>query len=83
MVVPTADSDFCHTTVESGWLTTEQMTHAAMHYKLGRSRSGETIFWMIDEWGKALTGDVQGFPLLLKLLDAREMLSVQVHPDDA
>ena len=31
MVVPTDDSDFCHTAVESGWLTKEQMTHAAMH----------------------------------------------------
>ena len=59
MVVPTADSDFCYTAVESGWLTAEQMTHAAMHYKLGRSRSGRTIFWMIDEWGKCLgIGDV-------------------------
>ena len=58
MVVPTADSDFCHTTVESGWLTTEQMTHAAMHYRLGRSRSGKTIFWMIDEWGKVRDGRI-------------------------
>ncbi|MBO4298891.1 MAG: mannose-6-phosphate isomerase [Clostridia bacterium] len=38
---------------------------------------------VIDEWGRDLTGDAEGFPLLLKLLDAREMLSVQVHPDDA
>ena len=58
MVEPTDDSDFCHTTVESGWLTTEQMTHAAMHYKLGRSRSGKTIFWMIDEWGKVRDGRI-------------------------
>ena len=58
MVVPTADSDFCHTVVESGWLTTEQMTHAAMHYRLGRSRSGKTIFWMIDEWGKVRDGRI-------------------------
>ena len=58
MVEPTDDSDFCHTAVESGWLTTEQMTHAAMHYKLGRSRSGKTIFWMIDEWGKVRDGRI-------------------------
>ena len=58
MVVPTADSDFCHTAIESGWLTTEQMTHAAMHYRLGRSRSGKTIFWMIDEWGKVRDGRI-------------------------
>lgn len=36
----------------------------------------------IEQWGHDLTGNVEGFPLLLKLLDAREMLSVQVHPDD-
>ena len=41
MVVPTDDSDFCHTAVEREWLTKEQMTHAAMHYRPGRSRSGK------------------------------------------
>jgi len=30
-----------------------------------------------------LAGRFQRFPLLLKFLDAREMLSVQVHPSDA
>ena len=58
MVVPTDDSDFCHTAVESGWLTKEQMTHAAMHYRLGCSRSGRTIFWMIDEWGRVRDGRI-------------------------
>jgi mannose-6-phosphate isomerase len=39
---------------------------------------------MIERWGEALTGKYEGeFPLLLKLLDARDMLSVQVHPGDA
>ena len=38
---------------------------------------------MIELWGEALTGPMQGeFPLLLKLLDAKETLSVQVHPGD-
>ena len=35
-----------------------------------------------EKWGEALSGS-QDFPLLLKLLDARETLSVQVHPGDA
>ena len=35
-----------------------------------------------EKWGEALSGS-QEFPLLLKLLDARETLSVQVHPGDA
>ena len=38
---------------------------------------------MAEIWGESLTGKIQGaFPLLLKLLDARETLSVQVHPTD-
>jgi len=45
--------------------------------------AGLTLTEVIGKWGKDLTGDVEGFPLLLKLLDARDMLSVQVHPDDA
>jgi len=45
--------------------------------------TGMNLATVLEKWGKDLTGDVEGFPLLLKLLDAREMLSVQVHPDDA
>ncbi len=40
----------------------------------------------IDTVGKAVLGwkcsPLQSFPLLMKLIDARENLSVQVHPDD-
>lgn len=46
--------------------------------------AGKTLSRMIDLWGEDLTGKIDGeFPLLLKLIDARETLSVQVHPDDA
>jgi mannose-6-phosphate isomerase len=46
--------------------------------------AGLPVSAAIERWGSALTGlDGGAFPLLLKLLDAREMLSVQVHPDDA
>ena len=40
---------------------------------------------LLSKYGEALVGTkVQGpFPLLLKLLDARDRLSVQVHPGDA
>lgn len=58
MVEPTADSDFCHLIAAKGWLTEEQTTHAAMHYRLGRSKSGRTIFWMIDEWGIVRDGRI-------------------------
>ena len=45
------DSDFCRETVARGWLTEQQMAHAASRYCLGKSRSGKCIFWMIDELG--------------------------------
>ncbi len=46
---------------------------------------GTQLSRLIERYGKALTGtDIKGdFPLLLKLIDAREALSVQVHPGDA
>ena len=48
---------------------------------------GKTISRLAEEWGADLLGRAplfEGrFPLLLKYLDAREHLSVQVHPDEA
>ena len=45
--------------------------------------AGKTLGRMTELWGEALTGKIEGgFPLLLKLLDAQQLLSVQVHPDD-
>jgi mannose-6-phosphate isomerase len=47
---------------------------------------GWTIGQLMDEYGVQMLGDLiqrfRRFPLLLKFLDAREMLSVQVHPSD-
>ena len=50
-----------------------------------RDDQGRTLTELIRLYGEQLTGtEVKGaFPLLLKLLDARDTLSVQVHPDDA
>ncbi len=50
-----------------------------------RDGEGTQLSRLIERYGKALTGtEVKGdFPLLLKLIDAREALSVQVHPNDA
>ena len=50
------------------------------------SLTGATLHDLIEVWGPALLGsarptDAGDFPLLYKLLDARESLSVQVHPD--
>lgn len=46
--------------------------------------AGKTLGELWDE-ERALFGNAEGkeFPLLIKLIDARDNLSVQVHPDDA
>jgi mannose-6-phosphate isomerase len=49
--------------------------------------AGRTLHQLVQDFGRDLTGDVQltgkhgQFPILIKFLDAREDLSVQVHPD--
>ena len=54
-------------------------THAA-----NGSYSGRSLGEILACWGEQLTGSSgTAFPLLLKLLDAEQPLSVQVHPDDA
>ena len=52
------DSDFCLETVASGRLTEDQMRHAAERYRLGKSRSGKCIFWMIDGREEVLDGRI-------------------------
>ena len=49
-----------------------------------KGRSGQTLGGLWRE-ERALFGGLagEGFPLLVKLLDAREDLSIQVHPDDS
>lgn len=46
--------------------------------------AGRSLRWLIAEHGPALLGAATApngrFPLLVKILDAREILSVQVHP---
>jgi mannose-6-phosphate isomerase len=47
---------------------------------------GRTIAQLLEQFPEqvmgTLAGRFRGFPLLLKFLDARELLSVQVHPTD-
>ena len=46
--------------------------------------AGRTIDSVIEEFGEAITGKSDyrpPFPLLIKILDAQNVLSVQVHPD--
>ncbi|MHC4125427.1 MAG: type I phosphomannose isomerase catalytic subunit, partial [Planctomycetota bacterium] len=47
--------------------------------------AGQRLALLIEKYGPAITGkpDYQPpFPLLIKILDAEEILSVQVHPDE-
>jgi mannose-6-phosphate isomerase class I len=46
--------------------------------------SGKTLSWLWDNH-RELFGDAAGevFPLLIKIIDAKTDLSIQVHPDDA
>ncbi len=46
------------------------------------AHTGQSLTRVAELWGEALTGVSGSFPLLLKLLDAQEPLSVQVHPGD-
>ncbi|MBQ4119806.1 MAG: class I mannose-6-phosphate isomerase [Clostridia bacterium] len=48
--------------------------------------AGKTLPEVLEIWGKAALGEKAAkfayFPLLIKLIDAKQKLSVQVHPDD-
>ena len=54
------DSDFCRAVVAKGLLSEEQMHRAAERYQLGRSRSGKTIYWLIDKQGIVRDGHIGG-----------------------
>ena len=64
------DSDFCHDVVARGWLTEDQMRHASGRYRLGKSKSGRTIFWMVDELGCLRDGHL-GDSWVSQILKAR------------
>ncbi len=48
--------------------------------------AGKTLQEVLDVWGKEVLGAKAAgftyFPILIKLIDAKDRLSVQVHPDD-
>lgn len=46
--------------------------------------AGQTLGWAVEKYPKEIMGDENfsgPFPLLIKFLDAEDILSVQVHPD--
>jgi len=47
-----------------------------------RDDNGAGLRDLMDRYGATMMGRYKEFPLLLKLIDAREKLSVQIHPQD-
>lgn len=71
-------------TVGEAWMLTVRKAEnsSIANGPLAKKQLGEVF----SEFGSALIGDGDyrdGFPLLIKLIDATDRLSVQVHPDDA
>ena len=52
------DSDLCHEMITQYGFTEEQMHRAAERFHLGRSKSGKTIYWMINDIGRCLDGRI-------------------------
>ena len=58
----------------------------AMSVVMNGPLKGKTLHQLVEEMGEKLLGEHQKFdrfPLLLKIIDAKENLSIQVHPDEA
>jgi len=79
--------DFLSTPLPEGaigeaWLLSDRDEHASL--VRNGALQGQTIRQLMETYGEELMGPMASrlkrFPLLLKFLDAREMLSVQVHP---
>jgi mannose-6-phosphate isomerase len=71
--------------IGEAWILSDRADHPSR--VAGGRLNGCTIGQLVAQFPKQIMGRLAGrfrrFPLLLKFLDAREMLSVQVHPSDA
>lgn len=65
------DFDFFQPFIAAGNLTTEQMRHACERYFLGKTKSGQPIFWMIDDLLQPLDAHI-GDNWISDLLKQRE-----------
>ena len=64
------DNDLCHEMLTTFGFTEDQMHRAAERFHLGRSKSGKTIYWMIDELGICRDGHI-GDSWVSQMLKAR------------
>lgn len=67
------DFDFFASIIMTGHLTVEQMHHACQRYYLGKTKSGQPIFWMIDDMLTPLDAHI-GTTWISTLLKVREPL---------
>lgn len=71
--------------IGEAWILSDRDDHASL--VTNGSLKGQTLRQLMDRFPRPLLGRLahhfRRFPLLLKFLDAHEMLSVQVHPSDA
>jgi mannose-6-phosphate isomerase len=70
--------------IGEAWILSDRDDHAS---RIANGRlKGQTISHLMEHWPVQVMGKLAGrfnrFPLLLKFLNAREMLSIQVHPSD-
>ena len=68
------DFSFFQPFIDTGKLTTEQMYNAAERYYLGKTRSGQSIFWMIDDMMTPLDAHIMPNTWMSSLLKKREPL---------
>ena len=73
------DFDFFQPFITAGKLTEQQKRHAAKRYHLGKTKSGQPIFWMIDDMLMPLDAHI-GDSWISTLLKKREPLIQYWHP---
>ena len=66
------DFDFFLPFIEAGKLTVVQMYQAAERYRLGKTKSGQPMFWMINDKMEPLDAHIANSTWLSTLLKARE-----------
>jgi hypothetical protein len=54
-------SSFCRAVEQSGILTRRQIVHAALRYRLGRSKDDAVIYWQIDQIGQVHDGKLMWY----------------------
>ena len=68
------DFDFFQPFIAAGKLTVEQMRHAAQRYHLGKTKSGQPMYWMIDDMLQPLDAHIGQDAWISQLLKKREPL---------